>query len=81
MYCCMDCGHLFIELGRFIDTHGLDTPPYEEYGGCPECGGAYAETYQCSCCGEYITSNYVKVEDERYCDECYRVYELGDEDD
>lgn len=82
IYYCSDCGCIFIKPEHFTDTHGLDTPPYEEYDGCPECGGAYARTYECSCCGEYITGRYVKVDDdERYCEECYRVYELGDEDD
>ena len=81
MYYCLDCGHMFIEPKHFTDTHGLDTPPYEERDGCPECGGAYTKTYECGCCGRYIACNYVKIEDERYCDECYRVHELGDEDD
>lgn len=80
-FICLDCEHIFEEPERFTDTHGLDTPPYEEYDGCPECGGAYTRTYECSCCGKYITGNYVKVDDnERYCEECYRVHELGDED-
>lgn len=80
MYFCLDCGHMFEEPEHFIDTHGLDAPPYEERDGCPECGGAYTRTYECGCCGRYIACNYVKVDGERYCDECYRVYELGDED-
>jgi hypothetical protein len=72
---------MFAEPEHFIDTHGLDTPPYEERDGCPACGGAYARTYECGCCGRYITGDYVKVDDdERYCEECYRVHELGDED-
>lgn len=81
MYCCTDCGHIFAEPGYFIETHGLDNPPYETRYACPKCGGSYAITYKCSCCGEYIVDSYVKTEDgERYCSECYRMYELGDEE-
>lgn len=82
VFYCLDCDSIFHEPKHFVDAHGMDTPPYEEYNGCPECGGAYVKTYECSCCGRYITaSNYVKIEDDRYCEECYRVHELGDEDD
>ena len=82
MYVCLECGHLFSDADYWEERHGFDYGPGEQWSGCPACGGSYARTYECSCCGEYITGRYVKVDDdERYCEECYRVYELGDEDD
>lgn len=40
-YICLECGTEFDKPKRFTETHGLDTPPYETYTGCPVCGGAY----------------------------------------
>lgn len=41
---CFECGETFHddELKPYIETHGLDAPPYEEYYACPHCAGAYA---------------------------------------
>ena len=80
MWVCLECGEIFEEPRLYIDTHGLDTPPYEERWGCPVCGGAYTEAYECGSCGEWINDSYIKVNNERYCSDCYQVYELGDED-
>ena len=81
MWICLDCNKLFAYPKHYTDTHGLDDPPYECYSGCPYCGGAYAETYECDCCGEWITGEYIKAEDgNRYCENCYTTMELGDED-
>ena len=81
MWICLDCNKLFAYPKHYTDTHGLDDPPYECYSGCPYCGGAYAETYECDCCGEWITGEYIKAEDgKRYCENCYTTMELGDED-
>ena len=81
MFICLDCGKVFEDPKHYTETHRLDTPPYEEWGGCPSCGGAYTEAYECSCCGEYIDGAYIKTKNgERICENCYITYELGDED-
>ena len=81
MLVCKDCGFIFSESKRFIDTHGLETGPYETFLGCPKCGGAYSETFECSSCGHWINDKYIKTDDdERYCQNCYRHMDLGDED-
>lgn len=80
MFVCLECGSLFSEPKHWSETHGLDTPPYEECSGSPCCSGAYIEAYTCSYCGDYITTeNYVKIDCDRYCENCYNIYELGDE--
>lgn len=76
---CVECGALFEVAEHYVEKHGLTYGPYEEYDGCPRCGGNYAETYICSCCGDWIRGNYIKIDDERICDNCYVKYELGDE--
>lgn len=78
MYVCVE-GHIFEEPRKYIEQHGLDTPPYEEFSVCPCCGETYTEAYNCDCCGEYITGRYIKVDHKRYCDDCYITYEIGDE--
>lgn len=71
MYKCNSCGHLFEEGEQAIweETHGLDTPPYEKFSGCPLCRGDYEDVHQCKECGDWHT------EDELYdgwCETCLR---------
>ena len=40
---CTECGLKFDTPKIYTETHGLDFPPYEEYSGCPYCGGYYEE--------------------------------------
>lgn len=78
---CIECGEIFDEPVYWEETHGLDTPPYEQWSGCPHCRGSYTEAYKCDCCDEWIrTERYFKTEeDKRYCDDCVRIMYLGDE--
>ncbi len=81
MFVCIECGRLFEEPTYWEETHGLDTPPYEKWSGCPICYGSYTKAHQCDCCEEWIVSDYIKTEDDkRYCSECYQSREIGDED-
>ena len=81
MFVCKECGNLFHEPEHFVESHNLDTPPYEEWYGCPSCSGPYAQAYQCDCCGEYIIYDYIKLTNgDRICGECYVPMELGEED-
>ena len=71
MYRCCDCGNLFEEGEQAVweERHGLDTPPYETWSGCPVCNGDYEEVYQCKKCGDWHS------EDELYdgwCESCLR---------
>lgn len=71
MFKCCDCGHLFEEGEQAVweERHGLDTPPYEKWDGCPLCRGGYEEVHQCQECYEWHT------EDELYsgwCEKCLR---------
>lgn len=78
-FICLDCGHIFEEPKHWVDEHGLDYPPYEEYDGCPSCGGAYTETYVCECCGQFIeTYTYVEIGDEKYCENCFTIKNIDD---
>ena len=81
MLVCVECEHLFEEPVWWVETHGLDAPPYERRYGCPKCYGAYIKARKCDNCGEFITSTYVKTENgKRFCENCYDTYELGEED-
>ena len=79
LFVCIDCGKTFEEPKYWEETHGLDHGPYERWSGCPHCYGAYVETYQCDCCGEWITDTYIIINKDRYCQDCYRTVELGEE--
>ena len=79
-YICLGCNEVFRAPMRYVEMHNLDTPPYEEYYACPFCGDAYAEAYECEECGKHITGTYIKTKcGVRICENCYTVYELGDE--
>ena len=71
MYRCENCGHLFEEGEQAVwyEHHGLDSPPYEKFSGCPVCKGDYEEVHQCKKCGDWHT------DDELYdgwCENCLR---------
>lgn len=77
MFICCDCYKLFEEPRNYVEDHGLDTPPYEYSSGCPRCGGAFVETYQCDNCGKWITGRCVKLADDSYyCENCYSEYDI-----
>ena len=78
MFICLDCGKLFEEPKRYIERHGLDYAPYEAWKGCPECGGAYVETFECTQCGKWITGDYIEIGDTLVCDECYQMKSIED---
>ena len=81
MYICLDCLTVFNNPRHYVEKHGLDSPPYEEWDGCPQCSGAYTEAHECECCGEYIiTEDYIKTMDgDRFCEDCIQYMKLGDE--
>lgn len=81
MYVCLECGLTFDEPDYWEETHGLRSGPYEHWSGCPNCHGAYTETYKCACCNEWIDGTYIKTNDgNRICEHCCITYEIGEED-
>ena len=40
MFRCLECGIKFEKTLELIETHGLDTPPFEKRYVCPECKGS-----------------------------------------
>lgn len=79
MYVCLDCEKIFFMPKKHIATHGLPTPPYEVWYGCPSCGGAYVQTKECDICGKWINGEYVKLKDGTViCDNCYEIKDITD---
>lgn len=79
MFICLDCGCVFDEPKHWIETHGLDSPLYEEWDGCPFCGGAYAETYKCDGCNDWLCGTYAETKNgNKYCENCYEIREVGE---
>ena len=80
MYICLDCNKVFEEPRQFTEDHGLDTPPYESYWGCPHCGGAYSDALECDMCGQYIIGDYIEFDVGLVvCDNCYETKNTLDE--
>ena len=79
-FVCVECGHLFIEPVWWMETHGLDGPPYEKHYGSPCCRSNYVKAKRCDCCGDYITTTYIVTEDNKlYCQDCHSVRDLEDD--
>ena len=79
MYLCLNCDNLFEDSRQYIDRHGLDSPPYEEYFGCPKCAGAYVETVRCDECDEWIIGEYIELKNGTvFCDQCYDIKDICD---
>lgn len=80
-FICIECLETFEHPREYIETHGLESPPYEVSYGCPYCGGNYTEVHKCDECGHDIDGPYIKLmSGERICENCYTTYELGEED-
>lgn len=78
-YVCLDCCCTFNKSKLYVETHGLDTPPYERISGCPNCGGFYIKAIYCDCCGGVIVGDYAVIEDgNMYCDGCYSIKDITD---
>ena len=76
MFRCADCGEMFEIPKKYTETHGLETPPYEIFYGCPRCAGAYSHIKYCSICGEPIIGEYIILANEDFiCNNCYIIAE------
>lgn len=80
MYRCLDCGDLFLEPKKYTEAHGLDFPPYEEYHGCPFCGGSFAPVEKCDWCGRYVSGEYIELSNKTViCSDCYEIKDIEDD--
>lgn len=79
-YTCTSCGLTFDNPLHYVEVHGLDYPPYEDFYECPYCGGRFVETTICKSCGNAITDKYYTVvtTGDRYCRDCCKPEILGD---
>ena len=84
MFKCESCGHLFEEGEQAVweERHGLDTPPYEKWSGCPLCYGAYEKAEPCKICGSNTEEELVGGVCEDCFDECKHdvdiCYKIGE---
>lgn len=78
MYLCLDCGNIFSEPKRFREV-GSEDIPFDEWCGCPECGGNYATLHICDRCGEAIaTDHFYTIDGETYCEKCCEEHRIDE---
>lgn len=78
-YTCLECGAEFDEPREWEEHHGLDSPPYERWSGCPVCGGPYVQTHVGDHCGDQIFGSMCRTADGgEYCENCFDIYDIGD---
>lgn len=71
MYYCPHCKTEFRKSKKIIDSHNLDSPPFEKFMCCPYCSNTnikIIESKHCKCCGaklEINESDYCSVECEK----------------
>lgn len=81
-YVCLECNETFDEPAHWEERHGFDYGPFEHFTGCPYCGEPYTKAYRCGECGEIIIGQYAKTTSgHRFCENCYNIMELGEEDE
>ena len=74
MYLCLDCERVFDDPTAYLERHNLDTAPYEQWTGCPYCGGAYVDAMACDLCNHWITDEYIELKDGTViCEHCYEI--------
>lgn len=78
MYKCVACDSCFEAPRKTYETHGLDTPPYEEFFTCPHCRSDFVEeAFLCDICGEYTVDNYIEtVRGQIFCENCCTAVRL-----
>lgn len=79
MYICLECNKIFNAPKKYLEDYGIDIPIYKTVHGCPKCGGNYAETMECDFCGDWISGEYIKLNDGTVvCDNCYEFRDIAD---
>lgn len=72
MQICLECGKVFEddEIAHWEESRGefWGEPAYENMSGCPHCGGAYEEAYECENCGKYFTLD--ELDENHLCEDC-----------
>lgn len=80
-YICPDCG---MEFNNPVLYHEIldEEIVALRYWGCPYCkGAAFTKALYCEECGALIQGSYVRLKNlDVYCERCFDIYEIGDED-
>ena len=79
-YVCCSCRNVFDEddIVHWIEDHGLEYGG-EHWSGSPCCHENYVEAHTCDGCGCYIdTETYVKIGNEKFCENCYTIYDFDE---
>jgi hypothetical protein len=78
-FVCLECGAVFVAPATVCEKHGLDEPPYDVYGACPECSGAYISLIRCDLCDSPIVDDYIVTCDgDIICKGCFSWRSLFD---
>lgn len=73
MFICLDCLNVFVLPKHYVENHGLESPPFENWNGCPKCGGTFVDAKECTQCENYITSDYIQLKDgDCICENCFK---------
>lgn len=72
MYICHDCTGVFEKPKSYLERAAGDPLPFDEWFGCPYCGGCYSVLHICSICNEYILDDYITLKDgSDVCSHCF----------
>lgn len=78
-YTCIECGETFDEdeIVSWTEMHGLDYGG-ERWSGSPCCQAHYVDAQICDGCGEYISGEYVVIDDKLFCDNCFTLHHISE---
>lgn len=75
MYVCLGCYSTFENPLEYKEDHG------ETFYICPNCEDTdFKETFMCDCCGEYVNGEYVEIDQNKYCENCFLVKDIANKE-
>lgn len=72
MLICLNCSSRFDHPRLYHETSPGEDLPFNEFEGCPYCGGEFTEVHECSLCFDPILEDHIRLADGKYvCPNCY----------
>ena len=74
MLICLNCSSRFDRPRLYRETSPGEDLPFNEFEGCPHCGGEFTERHVCAYCGESIREDHIRLKDGDYvCPDCFET--------
>lgn len=77
MLICVECSNTFDRPRLYKDKICGEPLPFDEWYGCPYCGGEFTTLHTCSLCNESITEDCILLKTGEYiCSNCFETVSI-----